>query len=155
MSLSRRDFLSTSLAGLGVTATARLDLAQAAAQAAPSPALKAGPAAILCSRGEEWGRKVNGPAWAILGAGGASLDAVLAGAQVVELDPEDTSVGYGGLPNEDGVVQLDASVMSGKLRRCGAVGALERIKTPSAVARLVMERTDHAMLVGPGALRFA
>jgi N4-(beta-N-acetylglucosaminyl)-L-asparaginase len=74
---------------------------------------------------------------------------------VVELDPADTSVGYGGLPNEEGVVQLDASVMSGKLRKSGAVGALERIKTPSAVARVVMERSDHVMLVGEGALRFA
>jgi N4-(beta-N-acetylglucosaminyl)-L-asparaginase len=90
-----------------------------------------------------------------LATGGASLDAVVAGAQVVELDPEDESVGYGGLPNEEGVVQLDASVMSGKLKKCGAVGALERIATPSAVAKLVLERTDHVMLVGEGALRFA
>jgi N4-(beta-N-acetylglucosaminyl)-L-asparaginase len=98
---------------------------------------------------------VNVPAWAILQRSGASLDAVVAGASVVELDPEDDSVGYGGLPNEEGVVQLDASVMSGRLRKCGGVGALERIKTPSAVARLVMERSDHVMLVGEGALRFA
>jgi N4-(beta-N-acetylglucosaminyl)-L-asparaginase len=98
---------------------------------------------------------VNGPAWKLLASGGDALDAVVAGANVVELDPEDTSVGYGGLPNEEGVVQLDASVMSGRLRKSGAVGALERIKTPSAVARLVLERTDHVMIVGEGALRFA
>ena len=110
---------------------------------------------MLCSRGERWGRPVNDPAWRILVSGGTSLDAVIAGANVVELDPEDTSVGYGGLPNEEGVVQLDACVMSGGLRRSGAVGALERIKTPSSVARRVMERTDHVMLVGEGALRFA
>ena len=99
--------------------------------------------------------KVNQPAWRILAARGSSLDAVIAGANVVELDPEDTSVGYGGLPNEEGVVQLDASVMSGKLRKSGAVGALERVKTPSSVARVVLERTDHVMIVGEGALRFA
>jgi N4-(beta-N-acetylglucosaminyl)-L-asparaginase len=149
MSWSRRDFLATGLGGLGAAAAAPL----AAAQPAGLPAARG--AAVLSSRGEAWGHKVNGPAWEILAARGSSLDAVVAGAQVVELDPEDTSVGYGGLPNEDGVVQLDASVMSGKLRKCGAVGALERIKTPSAVARLVLERTDHVMLVGEGALRFA
>jgi N4-(beta-N-acetylglucosaminyl)-L-asparaginase len=110
---------------------------------------------VLCSRGERWAKPVNGAAWEILSAGGASLDAVVAGAQVVELDPEDESVGLGGLPNEEGVVQLDASVMSGKLRKCGAVGSLERIATPSAVAKLVLERTNHVMLVGEGARKFA
>jgi N4-(beta-N-acetylglucosaminyl)-L-asparaginase len=111
--------------------------------------------AVLCSRGEHWGRDVNSAAWRILGGGGASLDAVVEGAKVTELDPEDQSVGYGGLPNEDGIVQLDASVMSGKLRKSGAVGALERIKTPSEVAKLVLQRTDHVMIVGEGAQRFA
>lgn len=91
----------------------------------------------------------------ILQAGGDTLDAVIAGVNINEEDPEDTSVGYGGLPNEDGVVELDASVMHGPTRRCGAVAALRNIKTPSKVARLVMERTDHVMLVGEGALRFA
>jgi len=91
----------------------------------------------------------------ILKAGGDTLDAVIAGVNVNEEDPEDSSVGYGGLPNEDGVVELDASVMHGPTRRCGAVAALRNIKTPSKVARLVMERTDHVMLVGEGALRFA
>jgi len=151
MRWTRRNFLGRGLAGLAA--------ALAAPRAADAQASRATPAArgafVLCSRGERWGRKVNGPAWSILSAGGSSLDAVIAGANVVELDPEDASVGYGGLPNEEGVVQLDASVMSGRLRKSGAVGALERIKTPSAVARLVMERTDHMMLVGEGALRFA
>ena len=91
----------------------------------------------------------------ILKAGGDTLDAVIAGVNINEEDPEDSSVGYGGLPNEDGVVELDASVMHGPTRRAGAVAALRNIKTPSKVARLVMERTDHVMLVGEGALRFA
>ncbi len=91
----------------------------------------------------------------ILGAGGDTLDAVVAGVNIVEEDPEDNSVGYGGLPNEEGVVELDASVMHGPTRRAGSVASLRNIKTPSKVARLVMEQTDHIMLVGEGALRFA
>jgi N4-(beta-N-acetylglucosaminyl)-L-asparaginase len=88
-------------------------------------------------------------------AGADTLDAVVAGVNIVELDPRDTSVGYGGLPNEDGVVQLDASVVHGPSRRMGSVGAIEGIKTPSKVAQRVMEDTDHMMLVGAGALKFA
>ena len=128
MKSSRREFLSTSLAGLGTAAaSSRLGIhawAQGAARAQRPAAAGARAVALLCSRGEDWGRKVHAPAWEILAAGGASLDAVVAGANVLELDPEDSSVGYGGLPNEEGVVQLDASVMSGKLRKSGAVGAL-------------------------------
>jgi len=151
MPWTRRTFIGRGLAALVASVAA-----PRSTDAQSPPVLPAGRAAVvLCSRGERWGRKVNDPAWRLLAAGRSSLDAVIAGANVVELDPEDTSVGYGGLPNEEGVVQLDASVMSGKLRKSGAVGALERIKTPSSVARLVMERTDHVMLVGEGALRFA
>jgi N4-(beta-N-acetylglucosaminyl)-L-asparaginase len=87
--------------------------------------------------------------------GGDTLDAVIAGVNIVELDPNDNSVGYGGLPNEEGVVELDASVMHGPTRRGGAVASIRGIKTPSKVARRVMEDTDHMMLVGDGALRFA
>ena len=158
MTWTRRSFIGRGLAGLLAAAFAPRNTTAQSRSSTPAtkPATPAPRgAAVLCSRGERWGRPVNAPAWEILAAGGPSLDAVVAGARVVELDPEDTSVGYGGLPNEEGVVQLDASVMSGKLRKSGAVGALERIKTPSAVARLVMERTDHVMLVAEGALRFA
>lgn len=83
------------------------------------------------------------------------LDAAVECVKVTELDPNDTSVGYGGLPNAEGVVQLDASCMHGPTRRAGAVGALEGIKTPSEVARLVLRYTDHVLLVGEGAQRFA
>lgn len=101
------------------------------------------------------GERACAKAMEILRAGGDTLDAVIAGVAINEDDPEDTSVGYGGLPNEEGVVELDASVMHGPTRRGGAVAALRNIRHPAQVARLVMERTDHVMLVGEGALRFA
>jgi N4-(beta-N-acetylglucosaminyl)-L-asparaginase len=94
-------------------------------------------------------------AMAGLHAGEDTLDAVIAGVNIVEEDPEDTSVGYGGLPNERGVVQLDSSVMHGPSRNGGAVACIEGVKTPSKVAKLVMERTDHVLLVGQGAQDFA
>ena len=84
-----------------------------------------------------------------------TLDAAIEGVKIQELDPADNSVGYGGLPNEDGVVQLDASCMHGPSRRAGAVAALEGIKTPSEIARLVLKYTDHVLLVGEGAKQFA
>jgi N4-(beta-N-acetylglucosaminyl)-L-asparaginase len=90
-----------------------------------------------------------------LRGGADTLDAGIAGVNLVEDDPNDISVGYGGLPNERGVVQLDASVMHGPSNNAGAVASLENIRHPSRVAKLVMERTDHVLLVGPGALEFA
>jgi N4-(beta-N-acetylglucosaminyl)-L-asparaginase len=83
------------------------------------------------------------------------LDAVIAGVNIVELDPLDDSVGYGGLPNADGVVQLDSSCMHGPKKRAGAVAALEGVRTPSLVAKAVLENTDHHLLVGSGAQLFA
>src|SRR5437867_6774218 len=94
-------------------------------------------------------------AFKMINEGADVLDAVIAGVNIVELDPEDTSVGYGGLPNADGVVQLDASVMHGPLKRAGAVACLEGVRTPSLVAKRVMEQTDHHLLVGKDAQRFA
>jgi N4-(beta-N-acetylglucosaminyl)-L-asparaginase len=91
----------------------------------------------------------------LLKNGNDPLDAVIAGVNIVEEDPDDMSVGYGGLPNEDMEVELDASVMHGPTHNAGAVAGLKHIKTPSKVAKLVMERTDHALLVGEGALKFA
>jgi N4-(beta-N-acetylglucosaminyl)-L-asparaginase len=84
-----------------------------------------------------------------------TLDAAVEGVKIQELDPKDNSVGYGGLPNEEGVVQLDASCMHGPTRRAGAVAALEGIKTPSEVALLVLKYTNHILLAGAGAKRFA
>src|SRR4029453_1517093 len=88
--------------------------------------------------------------------GGADpLDAVIAGVNIVERDPEDTSVGYGGLPNADGIVQLDSCCMHGPKKRAGGVAPLEGVRTPSLVAKAVMEQTDHHLLVGAGAQAFA
>lgn len=110
---------------------------------------------IVTSHSNETGRRAMEVGWEILAGGGRAIDAVEEATKVIEVDPEDMSVGYGGLPNEDGVVQLDASIMDGRTYNAGAVASLEGIKTPCAIARLVMDRTDHVMLVGPGALEFA
>lgn len=110
---------------------------------------------VVITSGGKSGLDANESAWHILSKSGSALDAVERGANTVELDPENTTVGYGGIPNEEGIVELDASIMCGKTRKAGAVASLLNIKTPSSVARLVMERTDHIMLVGEGALRFA
>jgi N4-(beta-N-acetylglucosaminyl)-L-asparaginase len=99
---------------------------------------------------------ITGTAWEMMATGGSAMDAAEKGANISELDPRDRTVGYGGDPNEDGFLQLDASVMNGADgNNIGAVAALENIKTPCSVARLVMDRTDHWLLVGRGALRFA
>ncbi len=101
------------------------------------------------------GLQASAKAMDIIKAGGDTLDAVVAGVNIVEEDPNDTSVGHGGLPNELGVVELDASVMHGPTRRAGSVASIRNIKCPSKVAKLVMEQTDHVMLVSQGALDWA
>lgn len=83
------------------------------------------------------------------------LDALIGGVNIVELDPLDDSVGYGGLPNANGIVQLDSCCMHGPKKRAGGVGALEGVRTPSLVARAVMDQTDHHLIVGRGAQEFA
>ena len=148
---SRRNFLKT---GAGAGAAALI------AGAAPLRATAAGGAALAGPGGPRAVSSGNGirataKAMEILQAGGDPLDAVIAGVNIVEDDPNDMSVGYGGLPNEDGVVELDSSVMYGPTHTAGAVAALRNIKNPSKVARLVMERTAHVLIVGEGALRFA
>jgi len=101
-----------------------------------------------------FGLQANEAAWKILSNGGKALDAVEAGAKVPEGDPKETSVGLGGLPDRDGHVTLDACIMD-ELGRCGSVAFLEHIVHPISVARMVMEKTPHVMLVGEGALQFA
>ena len=149
--LDRREFVRHGMAmGAGALTLGRLPEGRAhgGRQAAGMPL-------VITSHSNETGQEAMRQAWGILDGGGTALDAVERGANVIEVDPDDTSVGYGGLPNENGVIQLDASIMDGKTYNAGAVASLENIKTPSSVARLVMERTDHVILVGAGALEFA
>ena len=103
----------------------------------------------------EFGRAANAEAWKVLAAGGNALDAVEKGVNQAELDPENTSVGFGGLPDEEGEVTNDAIVFWGPRHAVGAVGCIKRIKRPISVARKVMEKTRHTLLVGDDATRFA
>src|SRR5438874_9187015 len=163
MSLSRRDFL-----GAGAVVAASLAV-PTVADASPQisivdrgdlePRLVARRPIVVCSANGLYRDNPNGSpikkAYDLVAAGADPLDAAIAGVNVVELDPNDMSVGLGGLPNEEGVVQLDASCMHGPTKRAGAVGALEDIATPSLVAKAVMDHTDHIFLVGAGAKKFA
>ena len=145
---NRRDFLRTSL--LGVPALGMLDARTAAAKRnTQRPAL----VPIVVSTWSH-GVAANEAAWETLAARGASLDAVERGVRVPEADPEITSVGYGGLPDRDGHVTLDACIMDAH-SNCGSVAFLQQVKHPISVARLVMEKTPHVMLVGQGAQQFA
>jgi N4-(beta-N-acetylglucosaminyl)-L-asparaginase len=148
--VSRRDFVAAT-SGL-----AALPLASRGAGAEiEAPAVILPTLARPCMVASANGLGGMARAYDMLVRGSDTLDCGVEVVKVPELDPNDTSVGYGGLPNAEGVVQLDASCMHGPTRRAGAVGALEGIKTPSEVARLVLRYTDHVLLVGEGAQRFA
>jgi N4-(beta-N-acetylglucosaminyl)-L-asparaginase len=142
--VSRRTFLGAS--GLAAASVALPSMSPAVLRRSASR-----PAAVSSSNG----LPAVDRAMQLMLSGTDTLDAAVEGVKIQELDPNDNSVGYGGLPNEEGVVQLDASCMHGPTRRAGAVAALEGIKTPSEVARLVLKYTDHILLVGEGAKRFA
>ena len=157
-SWSRRKFFLTSLAGSALAGANRLfgrtppngDSGLSLAPLAP-PAPGKRPLIISSANGLHALDK----GMDILNRGGDTLEAVVAAVTVVEDDPNDDSVGYGGLPNEEGQVELDASVMHGPSHRAGAVAAVRRIKNVSRLAKTVMESTNHIMIVGDGARRFA
>jgi N4-(beta-N-acetylglucosaminyl)-L-asparaginase len=143
----RRFFKSSSALGLGSLVGATLPHVHVDGQAAGATK----PIVISSANGLQ----ATAKAMDLIKGGADALDAVIAGVNIVEDDPTDHSVGLGGLPNEDGVVELDSSVMHGPTGRGGAVAALQNIRNPSKVAKMVMERSDHVLLVGQGALRFA
>ncbi len=144
---TRRGFLRTA-----ATAAALGPVSASATQGAAATARKPNGPVVIASAN---GLRATARAAERIAQGVAPVNAVVAGVAIVEADPNDHSVGYGGLPNERGVVELDASVMDGSTHNSGAVAALQRIKHPAQVALRVMRRTDHALLVGAGALEFA
>jgi N4-(beta-N-acetylglucosaminyl)-L-asparaginase len=143
--LTRRGFLQTAAAAVG-TITVPTMGREASITTRPS-----GPVVIASANG----LRATAKAAELIAQGAAPVDAVVAGVAIIEADPQDHSVGLGGMPNEQGVVELDASVMDGPTHGSGAVAALRRIVHPAQVALRVMRRTDHALLVGEGALEFA
>ena len=147
---TRRRFFLATLAG-GIAASARKVFAGTFPRIAAGPAQGTRPLMVSSLNG----LKSLDLGMEILKKGGDTLDAVIAAVTAVEDDPRDNSVGYGGLPNEEGEVELDASVMHGPTRRAGAVASVRRIKNVARLAKTVMEKTNHVMLVGPGATRFA
>jgi N4-(beta-N-acetylglucosaminyl)-L-asparaginase len=150
--LSRREFVAS--AAVGLAASAAVDIPHPMRPPRPLPPTSRWAAKpVVISSGN--GLRAVQKAFDMIMQGADTLDAVIEGVKIQELDPKDNSVGYGGLPNADGVVQLDASCMHGPTRRAGAVGCLEGIKTPSEVAKLILKYTNHIFLVGEGAKKFA
>ena len=154
--ISRRDFVLT---GAAAGLAAGTPLASGAQAARPKIGNRVKPVVIASSNGYTMknGGKLScvETAFARIVDGEDVLDALISGVNIVELDPEDASVGYGGRPNADGVVQLDACCMHGPKKQAGGVAALEGVRTPSLVAKAVMGHTDHHLLVGEGAQAFA
>ena len=145
--ISRRQFLGTTSAA-GVASLV-------AGQASAATARAGGVRPLMLSSANGLMALETGMALLKKGTPGSRLDAIVETVAIVEADPNDDSVGYGGLPNADGEVELDCSIMDGPSYGAGAVAAIKNIKYPSRVARLVMERTSRILIVGDGARRFA
>jgi N4-(beta-N-acetylglucosaminyl)-L-asparaginase len=154
--INRRDFIATTAAASLAAAASPL-----ASSRGPEIIVQSGMHPVVVSSANGHRFKNGGTrtcvetAFEKMTQGDDVLDSLIAGVNIVELDPLDDSVGYGGLPNAEGVVQLDASCMHGPKRKAGAVGASENVKTPSLVAKAVMEHTDHHLLVGKDVTTFA
>src|SRR5579862_8980163 len=152
--MNRRNFLKTTALTSAAAAASGTLIPETIARAAQTTTKGSGAVPkVICSNAANL--KATQTAMDVLKQGNDALDAVIAGVNVVEDDPNDHSVGYGGLPNEEGVVELDSAVMHGPSYRGGSVAAIRNIKNPSKVARVVMERSNHVLIVGEGALNFA
>jgi N4-(beta-N-acetylglucosaminyl)-L-asparaginase len=147
----RRKFVKLSLLSSAAVLTGKNLFAFSGKQVRKHEAVKGKPVVISTW---DFGKEANAAAWNILTANGRALDAVETGVKVPEANPNNQSVGLGGRPDRDGHVTLDACIMD-ENTRCGSVACLEHIVHPISVARLVMEKTPHVMLVGEGALQFA
>jgi N4-(beta-N-acetylglucosaminyl)-L-asparaginase len=159
--LNRRQFVARGVAAAGLTAVRPTSLPQSLFAQGPTMMTPSSvkPLVISSSNGNKF--KNGGTltavetAFKLITGGKDVLEALIAGVNILELDPEETSVGYGGLPNADGVVQLDSCCMHGPLKRAGGVAGIEGVRTPSLVAHAVMQNTDHHLIVGRGATEFA
>ncbi len=155
---NRRDFLRDLGLAAGAGALAPVlapRRARAASTGTSGPLILDGAAPAPAAVSSANGLPAVSRAMEVMAGGGSALEGVVAGVNLVEADPEDMTVGYGGLPNADGVVQLDSQVWNGPTRGAGAVAALEGFAHPSRVAVAVMRYTDHVLLVGEGAAKFA
>ena len=154
--ISRRDFVKSA----SLAAAAPLSLGQTPAPQG-APAVRRTVRPVVISDYSGWEFKNGGAenavqrAFRLITEGQDVLDALIAGVNIPELDPLETGIGYGALPNANGVIELDSSCMHGPKKRAGAVACLEGVRTPSLVAKAVMEYTDHHLLVGAGAQAFA
>ena len=163
--MDRRDFVKTTVQGVAVATTPRALSAQPASldnEKHSAPAIHTRRSRPLCIADVSSIRFTNGGsdsaitrAFRGISSGEDVLDAIVAGVNIPELDPEERGIGYGGLPNADGVVQLDSCLMHGPKKWAGGVAGIEGVKTPSLVAKAVAELTDHHLIVGKGAQDFA
>jgi N4-(beta-N-acetylglucosaminyl)-L-asparaginase len=154
--MSRREFVKA-----GTAASVAVAVPATAFGQAPTVLVRRATPPVVISSGNGHEYRNGGPrtcveeAWQRIVKGEDVLDSLIAGVNIVELDPDEMYVGYGGLPNAEGVVQLDSCCMHGPLKRAGGVACLEGVRTPSRVAKAVLDNTDHHLLVGAGAQAFA
>jgi N4-(beta-N-acetylglucosaminyl)-L-asparaginase len=161
--ISRREFVVTTAAGVAAAAAAGPAFGEGTAPHTEAPAImtqaRVQPVVVASANGHQFknggSKTAVEQAFAMMTSGKDVLESLIAGVTIVELDPEETSVGYGGLPNADGVVQLDSCCMHGPLRRAGGVAAIEGVRTPAQVAYKVMQETDNHLIAGKGAQEFA